>query len=465
MASDKFRRQLRQEAERWWNEGIIDAQLYDTLSDRYQFQAIETQASSRFTTILIGLGGILVGIGAITFVAANWTVWTREVKLALLLSVFVGTNLAGFLMWRSPKPGGTQKLGASLLLLGGLMLGANLSLVSQMFHQSGDLYELLLVWGLGVWLMAFSLPVTSLSWLSLLLVGAGYFPAVFDAESARQLTVFHLSALHMPVVVLLLFVPLAYRTRSRLTFGLAALLFGAAWVSNVLSLNLWAVELAIVVPPALLWAYGVQPRQRWIASKFQAVARGMAAIALAVSFYILSFNQWVFISLEDASGFDVAWGKHVAADLLVGCALTMWLWLRLYRVPEQFNPFQSRSLHTGTVALMLLAAGGIVAVHLHATPIPIWVALVYNVLLFFLAIAAIRDGLAFGSRRTFWGGMVVLIVGLFTRTLEYDTDLLVKAIVFVGCGVGTIAAGLWFERNIQQDKRNAPALLEPLPED
>lgn len=459
MTSEKFRRQLRQEAESWWNEGLIDAQLYGRLADRYQFKDIETNARSTFTTILISLGGILVGLGVITFVAANWTVWTRELKLAILLGLFLGVNITGFYLWRS-RQRGTRKLGAALLLLGGLILGANLSLVSQMFHQSGNFYELLLVWGAGVSVMALSLAMPALSWLAILLVGSGYVPAITNGNMASDLTVYHLAALHMPVIVLVLFVPLAYRTQSKFTFLLAGLLFSASFIGNLFTLDGWAVELAIALPPALFWAYSVQSRQRFVVPEFQPLARALAVLLMAGSFYSLSFNAWMSFELDSSPGFKLPWGRHIAFDLLVCCALTIWLWLKLRHQLPRFNLFQTRSLNTGTVAVMLLVAGGTFYTHLRLVPIEVLGPILYNVLLFFLAIAAIRDGLALGSRRTFWGGMLLLVLGIVTRMLELDTELLTKAIVFSACGIGVILAGLWFERNIQQDDTPAPTQLQ-----
>ncbi|NJR67015.1 MAG: DUF2157 domain-containing protein, partial [Leptolyngbyaceae cyanobacterium CRU_2_3] len=119
MVTEKFRRQLRQESEQWWTEGLIDAALYEKLGDRYQFYSLERDASDRFITILIGLGSILLGLAAITFVAANWQVWSREFKILLLLILFVSVNTAGFYLWRRPiHQQGYQKLGHGLLLTG-----------------------------------------------------------------------------------------------------------------------------------------------------------------------------------------------------------------------------------------------------------------------------------------------------------------------------------------------------------
>ena len=123
MTSEKFRRQLRQESEVWWREGLIDAKFYETLATRYEFRDIEVNARSRFTTILISLGGILLGLGVITFVAANWTVWSRELKVILLMATFLAINVIGFYLWRSPVEKGTKKTRGGSITDGGVNLG------------------------------------------------------------------------------------------------------------------------------------------------------------------------------------------------------------------------------------------------------------------------------------------------------------------------------------------------------
>jgi uncharacterized membrane protein len=75
--------------------------------------------------------------------------------------------------------------------------------------------------------------------------------------------------------------------------------------------------------------------------------------------------------------------------------------------------------------------------------------LIFNLLLFLLAIGLVREGLKQSQRRLFWGGMVLLTLQIFTRMWEYNTDLLIKSLFLVLCGFGVIAAGLWFERHVR----------------
>ncbi len=461
MPAEKFRRQLRQEAEQWWQDGLIDADLYGELATRYRFDQLEREARNRFTTILISLGGILLGIGAITFVAANWLVWTRAAKLALLLSVFLSVNCVGFWLWRSRDRGGRHKLGAALLLLGSLLLGANIGLVSQMFHQSGPLYQLLFVWSAGVWCMAIALAMPALAILSVLLAGSAYLPALLDLAPADPLDLWQSAALHLPLLGLLLFVPLVHRSRSAVAGFLTGVLLAGSLVGSALIPQTWASECALILPSALLWGYGCQPEARWTQSGWQAIARSLAVIVLAGLLYGLSFNLWRDFQL-DSLATRTAWSWQVGIDFAIATALTLWLWGRGRDRWQRLQFWrQPLALNSGSIALALLVTVAAIALHLHVVALPVLAPVLFNALFFSLAIAAIRDSLAVGSRLTFWGGTALLVLGIATRTLEYNTSLTLKALVFAICGVGIIVAGLWFERNVQAD--DAPLLSSQLP--
>src|SRR6478672_7817322 len=270
MPSDKFRYQLRQEADLWRRDGLIDVTQYQQLAERYQFGTLETAARNRFTLILLGLGSLLVGLAVITFVAANWQAWPRPVKVTLLLSLFVGVNSAGFYLWRHRPSSGPERwqhrLGQGLLLLGTLVLGANLALMAQMFQLNGPSHELYLVWGLGVLAMAYSLRLTSLGVVALVLLGLGYWQAVFNWGSLEVGSVWLRWLLeYMPLCIGLLAIPLAYWCRSRVIFVLGAIAAISAFEANLGAENFdyshlpigadWLLAIAFALPPALLWAY------------------------------------------------------------------------------------------------------------------------------------------------------------------------------------------------------------------
>lgn len=460
MISDKFRRELRSQAQLWEAEGLIDSSFYQQLADRYQFNTLETASRNRFLSILIGLGSILLAIGVITFVAANWQVWSREVRVAMLLSLFVAVNAAGFYLWRIPPSrsknshqnilpatkGRSKLLGEGLLLLGALILGANMALMAQMFHIGGSSYGLFLVWGIGVLGMAYSLRLTSLGVLSALLIGLGYWLAALDFSSKVEFSWLSVLVRQMPIAASIMFIPLAYWCRSRAIFALGAIvLIFSLQMSIAQGLNPnWGVAMFCALPPALLWGYDDAMWPNIDSRLFQATARSLALVFLAGLFYFLSFH-WLWQDSPNPSQIPLDWS--VLTNLAVLGGLTVFEWLHLGRLELRRPKQKGVDLTTGAIALLIIITALIPLYHLSFTPIPQLATFLFNILLFLLAVGLIREGLALGNRQTFWGGMVLITLQIISRLFEYNTELLLKSFVFVLCGIGVIAAGLWFERH------------------
>jgi TRAP-type C4-dicarboxylate transport system permease small subunit len=110
-------------------------------------------------------------------------------------------------------------------------------------------------------------------------------------------------------------------------------------------------------------------------------------------------------------------------------------------------------LNSILLAVTTLVVGGIAgSVVAGVFPIPQgWLpTLIYNAILFFLAIALIKQGLNTGIRLQFWAGLSFLSLQIFSRMLEYQTDLLLKSVILFLCGLAIVVAGLWFERYLRQ---------------
>ncbi|NER81673.1 MAG: DUF2157 domain-containing protein [Leptolyngbya sp. SIO1D8] len=463
MVSEKFRRQLRQETESWWREGLIDASFYEQLANRYQFSELEGAAKNRFVAILMGLGGILVGLGAITYVAANWQAWPREARVMLLLSVFIAVNAAGFYLWRrSPRRHG-RHLGHGLLLLGGLLLGANLGLLSQMFHQSGNLYELYLVWSLGVLVMAYSLRLMSLGTMSIVLMAIAYYLGVETWYSGTA-SAWSILIEQMPLVGAFAFLPLAWFCRSRVLFALTTIGISGA-LNSQLALTIFEtntlVPLALVIglSPTLLWVWGdalggILARFSWPegADFLRPVGRAQAVVNLCLILYVLTFHWlWMDSWLPEDSTLLVADSNLFSAGVLLLIAVIGGIQSLYHQRHRQGD----RAVNNVTFAVAISLSVAIVVIH-QFVPLSVVAPVVFNLMLFLLAFGLIRDGLALDNRWTFWGGILLLVLGILSRTLEYNTSLLLKAVVFMLCGISIILAGLWFERHLRSDGLQPP---------
>jgi uncharacterized membrane protein len=458
MASEKFRTQLRQEASLWINEGLIDPQVYEQLSNRYQFNTLDRAAHNRFVTILVGLGSILVGLGVITFVASNWEDLSREAKVLLLMGLFISVNICGFYLWRYHQAA-RQRFGQGLLLLGSLVLGANMGLMGQMFHINGPFYELLLAWAVGVLAMAYSLRLISLGVLAFILMGLGYWGFWSDNwgwswfnSASTPADWSSLLSLHMPILAGLMFIPLAYLCRSKVVFCLGAIAVVSSLVSNLQYVGAIAdsplfvgflVAIAFAVPAALLWAYDDSLWLRNISQPiFQPVARHLALWCLALSCYQYS-SVWFWDSFSgstNTSPTNIDFLPFLNILILVG--LTLFSWLRLI--------YSRRWQITNvTIGGFLLAIAFLPIWHISVSSINLLAVFIGNILLFILSIGLIREGLALGERRAFWGGTILITLRIVNWFLLSNTELLLKSFVLVLAGVGVILIALWFERYVR----------------
>lgn len=462
MITEKFRRQLRQEAQLWREEELISEAFYQQLIERYQLNHLEAAASSRFVMILIGLGSILLGLGAITFVAANWQNWSRELKTILLLSLFVAVNTVGFYFWRHSQTqlgmGQKRRLGEGLLIFGALTLGANLALMSQMFHQSGSSYELFLIWGLGVIAMSWSLSLTSLGFLGILLYGIGYWLGFSNLLAFNEFSFLNFLLEHTALLTGLLFIPLAYRCQSRAIFLMALLILIPALQFSLFPLlnfyiptGLW-FALCCIFTPLLLWGYDDSLLPTVHSRQFQPLARNLSIIFLAVLFFWFSFNSfWRYFTLNQSR--DVTQTSYwLLIDFVFYLALILLEWYYLAK-PSLLYPKRWGFDNVTTVFAGLLVLTAILCFwHLQIYPIPEVATFLFNVQTFVLAIGLIRIGLEKTKRFAFWGGMILLVSQIISRTFEYNTELILKSFVFGLCGVGVILAGLWFERHLSAQK-------------
>jgi uncharacterized membrane protein len=472
---DDFQQKLRREAQLWRDEGLISSSQYQDLAERYRFNNLEAAARDRFGMMVISIGGILLFLGVITFVAANWQVWSREVKFILMMSLFLSTSITGFYTWipvkqsnneRNKQQQGRRILGEGLLILSAFIFGANIVLMAQIFNINGSIPELFFAWGFGVLVMAYFLSLNSLGIMAIVLIQIGYWTGRGDLwYASSDWNWVRLAVRHMPLLSWLLFVPLAYFCRSRWIFVLAAVVFAVTLQLNLNPLPLlnfsdmapWVASFALALPPALFWSYDdlLFPTVNY--RLFQPLARNLALIFFGLVFYALSFRwQWVapsFNSFLPTNRSNLFMSLPVI-DLGILSGLAVLQWLSLLRLRN--NPPRREVIFTIAVVTTFLAFIIITPFwHLAITRIDELGSFMFNVLLAFLAAGLIREGMKLNDRRTFWGGMLLLTLQIISRVIEYNTDILFQSLVFFLCGSALISAGLWFERRLPAGSRNS----------
>jgi uncharacterized membrane protein len=465
MLPTKFRRQLRREADLWAQEGLIDHTIHERLATRYQFSALDVESRNSLITLLMGLGCVLIGIGVLTFVSANWQQLAREWRVVILLSAFIAVNLLGFYLWREPA-GGKQRFGQGLLLLGALMLGGNMALMGQMFHVRGELFQLFIAWAVGVLLMAYSLRLTSLGILAQILMGMGYWQAYTSGLwSSDRVNIdpnwTYFLYEHMSIVAICLFLPLAYWCRSQAIFTLAGIAFLSSFQSSLQPVGMWGewsidtinFVFSCCVPPLLLWGYGNlsqwwQDNHRDKTGAFPQISRRLGVLSLGSTCFTLSFLAFwgMFISRNRTNlpQTSAIWDGAIVAVVTIG----IWLYLIWQsRTNSRRYPWDWTTTAIGSVSCAMAIT---IVTQLNTIERYIYAPMVFWLLLFGVAIGSIRSGLANSDRGAFWFGLGLLSSRIIIWFLIIQSDLMTKSLLFIICGVVVIAVGLWFERYVRR---------------
>lgn len=151
---------LGNEIKSWAGENIISEEVAQQLIARYPASASRSNAVAVLTII----GAVLVGLGTLLYIGANWKAIATLWKLAIIATAIVGAHFAG---WKFRfEPGLRPRLGEAFMLLGSLFFGSGIWLIAQMFNIDVDFPNGLLLWFCGTAASAMvtrSVPVGILS--------------------------------------------------------------------------------------------------------------------------------------------------------------------------------------------------------------------------------------------------------------------------------------------------------------
>lgn len=104
--------------------------------------------SSKFIVAISTIGALLLGIGAILFVASNWQKLPDLIKVLILVGSTLSAYYLGYLFKYDKE--NLPKAGASLFFLAALLFGASVFLIAQIYHINANAHSLVLIWIIGV---------------------------------------------------------------------------------------------------------------------------------------------------------------------------------------------------------------------------------------------------------------------------------------------------------------------------
>ncbi|MEM9220118.1 MAG: DUF2157 domain-containing protein [Cyanobacteria bacterium P01_F01_bin.150] len=496
MADHKFRRQLAEVLDSWVTEDLIGPDQRDRLYAHYQLDTLSASASNRFATVLLSVGGILIGLGIIVFIAANWDVIPPVIRALAALGLMAGLQGLGLYLWQTK---GRHRAATAFLFAGEMAMGASIGLMAQWFQVSGKPSGLFLAWSLGILAMAYGLRHAPTGALAIILWLIG-----FVSDQNGTPTWIYAPAV-IPWITALVLFPLAYWCRSRWIFVCSSLgwfvaLGTLAWELEAVNDYAWNenFETYFLSMPLLIgaialwcWSFWHQRNVPWIQINlgpfqriegsgastsvenssrplsldpgldFGPVAQFLSLLGLVVLFYCWSFNDVWQLQFDRSV---TTLGSALRAFWLNPSAITISVWILAIgtavlwgdRIRNSLVPIEASSEQQAATLRTLRLSDRIIGISALSLLILMhsgaWWGLsllLTNLGLFVLGGAITWQGLQLSQRWRFWLGLLTITIHIITRFFEYETGLLVKSLVLIVCGIGVILAGLKFEQTRQ----------------
>jgi uncharacterized membrane protein len=145
-----YLRQLKRDLDTWIANGLVD-------EDNKEAILASVGAGTQVRTldvILAVFGVILIGAGAMSFVAANWAAMAKLERLIVLFgSLWAAYAIAGWFLANT-----RGAIGQAFVLLGVILFGVNIHFVAQTYNIQAHYPDGLLLWGIGAILTAIVVP-------------------------------------------------------------------------------------------------------------------------------------------------------------------------------------------------------------------------------------------------------------------------------------------------------------------
>jgi uncharacterized membrane protein len=392
--ADTFRELLPREVAAWQEERLISEAQARALLARYGFAAGALEARrSRLITVLAFLGALLVGIGVITFLAANWTFLPGWSKLILIFLAVILAYGAGY--WMRYEREWSPRVGNALIFLGALLFGAAIFLIAQGFHVEAHEATLLYLWVLGVLPLAYLLSAPSMVALAVVVFAIG------------------------------------------LGWELDAL---GGWILPALSLYL--------LLGILLYALGELHRQSDHGRALQPPYT-MLGLFLVLGVLYLSSFPWVWEEWgRDAHGafsFASTIGWRLGILTFAALLFTGIQWLRTRRAVTGASVWESVAVLLLLGVAWAVAAADRELVSAHGSFYPP-AAIAANLMLFAVTVGVIALGALEHRPALVNTGILFFGVHLFTRYFDIFGRLLHTSVVFIGAGLLLLFGGMALER-------------------
>lgn len=441
------------EIDAWRSEGIIGADATLHLKSRYEL--VKKDQRPVGLIILGSLGALLIGLGIISLLAANWGDLPRDIRAVIsflpLIICYCTALYGGLKMEQSLAV--TEPLG----IFWGLSIGAGIALISQTYHLPGEMSTFILFW------MLLLVPVAwltrSLGCVAGFYIGLLFWSGYVQTHHGVGIWYWPLSALIFPLVI---DVKRKSPTGMRGVFMFWSLLFSSI-VALVMNLEktlpgLWIVICISFFTVLLLAGTLMHERSSEMWSKPLSLC---GAGGLAVVLYMLCY-EWPWKDVGP-SHYRYEYGRYqwaafvydfpLAILLLVGALILFFLWRRRATANSDAGTL-TKLTHTLWYAapLVITVIYGIASYS--SNRIEEFSTLLTCLYVAVLSLLTIADGI---GARVLWMincGMLLFLALVIGKFFSEDYSFTIKGVVFIVSGILFFIVNTIFARKLKKKVRS-----------
>lgn len=172
MGLSRYQKRLTEDLDRWIERGLVAPDSRAAILDDVSGRPAGWSASGALAI----LGSVLLGLAALSFVAANWAGIGNGLRLGLIFVALWGCYLGAARAFATQHPA----IGHALALLGAALFGVSIVLVAQIFNMSSWRYTVLAIWAAGALVTALLTPSRPVLILAALLGSAWVWAESFN---------------------------------------------------------------------------------------------------------------------------------------------------------------------------------------------------------------------------------------------------------------------------------------------
>jgi len=401
------------------NEGIISKEIAEKIKNYYKNK--DDNSANRLFVIFGVLGSILVGLGIILIIAHNWDELSRATKTSFaFIPLIAGQLLAGFSLFKKQNNTAWREASSAFLFF---MIGASISLISQIYNIVGNLSGFLLIW------MLLAIPLVYImksSITSLLYIAAITYYAVESGYSY-----YHPSLFNYYWILLVLILPNYY------------LLYKRSPKSNYFTFHNWLIPISLII------SLGI------ISHNFEELLF-VAYISLFGLFYLIGNTDFFSNNKLFNNSFKILGSLGTISLLLTFSFEWFWKDLRdpnfildgVYSSPEfivsviisfiavylLFKQIKQRNIKPISFVFILFFLIFFLNISYSLSVILI------NIIVFAIGVLTIREGAGQNHLGILNYGLLVITSLIICRFFDVDLSFIFRGLLFIFVGVGFFVA-------------------------